>query len=126
MTHWRLCVCKIPHKLKTHRWNQLKILVGPTDIRGNMALKGLKCKMILIKGKLPFHCFLFGINRSFRSKVMVKNVTSQITIFNVFYCFFFYCLVLFCFLSYGISYVFYCFLKLRCLFFFSFYRCITF
>ena len=60
-----------------------------------------------LRTKLPFFCFLFDINRSFRSKVMVENVTSQITISYVFYCF----------SSCDISYVFYCFLKQRYLIF---------
>ena len=51
--------------------------------------------------KLPFRCFLFDVNRSFRSKVTVKNVTFQSEI------------------TCHISYVFHCFLKLLFLIFFT-------
>ena len=54
-----------------------------------------------LKGKLSFRCFLFDVNRSFRSKVTVENVTFQSKI------------------ACYISYVFYCFLKLLFLIFFT-------
>ena len=55
--------------------------------------KNEKFKLNFIK-KLPFFCFLFDKNRSFRSLVMVKNVTSRPEI------------------CHNNSYVLYCFLKL--------------
>ena len=54
-----------------------------------------------LKEKLPFRCFLFDVNWSFRSKVTVENVTFQSKI------------------ACYISYVFYCFLKLLFLIFFT-------
>ena len=51
--------------------------------------------------KLPFRCFLFDVNWSFRSKVTVENITFQSEI------------------TCHISYVFYCFLKLLFLIFFT-------
>ena len=48
-----------------------------------------------LRKKIPFICFLFEVNRSFRSEVMIENIASRVEI------------------SDNISYVFYCFLKLR-------------
>ena len=45
--------------------------------------KNFKLKL---RTKIPFYCVLFDNNRSFRSEVMVKNVTSQSEIaYDIFY-----------------------------------------
>ena len=77
---------------------------GMNWIKGEYPVGGAKNKNFNLKlrKKLPFYCFLFDNNRSFRSKVMVEKVVSRIEI------------------SYSISYVFYCFLKLRYLTLFGF------
>ena len=72
-------------------------LLCKRTFKGEYVFGGAKNKYfkLKLKKKLPLYCFLFDNNRSFRSKIMVENVTSRIEI------------------SYSISYVFYCFFKLR-------------
>ena len=60
------------------QWSS-RYLLSFSPFKGEYAFGGSKNENFKLKlrKKLPLYCFLFDNNRSFRSKVMVENVTSR-------------------------------------------------